>query len=175
MLISALRAVGPCPITFITAVNTLGSCLLLSGAQTPALNSEAGTGVGGLAGAALHPLALGNVRTIRSMLDKHDALRHISLIGVGGVCDNAGYERMRAVGADAVAVGTALGSEGLGVFSKISNNVEKVDEDVEAALDVEAPMSTNSARCDNAPVIDCDNLLQSQRIRNERQKTTGLD
>ena len=137
-LISALRAVEPCPISFITATNTLGSCLLLSDSLTPALNSEAGTGIGGLAGAAVHPLALGNVRTIRSMLDEHEQLKHISIIGVGGIFDRGGYERMQAVGAEAVGVGTALGSEGLGVFSKILNDVERVGEDIGAILNGES-------------------------------------
>lgn len=62
----------PCPVTFITATNTLGSSLLLkpttestSASTEPhkvfhhALNSANGTGIGGLAGAPLHPLALG--------------------------------------------------------------------------------------------------------------------
>ena len=71
----------PCPISFITATNTLGSSLLLtptfeasSEHAKPhpvfhhALNSATGTGIGGLAGAPLHPLALGNVYTIKGLL-----------------------------------------------------------------------------------------------------------
>lgn len=111
-----------CPISFITATNTLGSCLALDStdsATPPMLNSANGTGIGGLAGAALHPLALGNVRTIRRMLDSHENIRHLAIIGVGGVSDGAGFRRMRNVGADAVAVGTAFGFEGIGVFKKI--------------------------------------------------------
>jgi dihydroorotate dehydrogenase (fumarate) len=68
----------PCPISFITATNTLGSSLLLtptiesttSPPTSPVsskprevfhhtLNSATGTGIGGLAGTPLHPLALG--------------------------------------------------------------------------------------------------------------------
>lgn len=111
-----------CPISFITATNTLGSCLVLDSTDSstpPVLNSANGTGIGGLAGAALHPLALGNVRTIRHMLDSHENLRHLDIIGVGGVSDGAGFRRMRNVGADAVAVGTAFGCEGIGIFKKI--------------------------------------------------------
>lgn len=93
----------PCPIDFITATNTLGSCLLLSligklklassdisQCYKPALNSAKGTGIGGLAGAALHPIALGNVATLRRMLDSHQSLKGIDIIGVGGVSDAAG-------------------------------------------------------------------------------------
>lgn len=106
-LISALleSSKSRCPISFITATNTLGSSLVLSESLTPALNSSTSTGIGGLAGSALHPLALGNVATIRRMLDAHERLQHIEIIGVGGVSDAAGYERMKAVGAAAVGVG----------------------------------------------------------------------
>lgn len=132
-LISALLASskGRCPISFITATNTLGSSLVLSGSLTPALNSSTGTGIGGLAGSALHPLALGNVATIRRMLDAHELLQQIEIIGVGGVSDAYGYNRMRIVGAAAVGVGTALGVEGVTVFERIREGVEgKVDGEI---------------------------------------------
>lgn len=126
-LINALEASAspsaPCPVSFITATNTLGSCLILAdpeaaaGASTPALPDA---GIGGMAGAPLHPLALGNVRTIRRMLDERKgALGHIQIIGVGGVLDSAGFGRMRAVGADFVGVGTGLGIRGVGVFREV--------------------------------------------------------
>lgn len=113
-----------CPISFITATNTLGSSLVLSDSLYPALNSSTGTGIGGLAGSAIHPLALGNVATIRRMLDAHELLQHIEIIGVGGVNDAAGYQRMLTVGAVAVGVGTALGVEGVTIFERIWENLE---------------------------------------------------
>lgn len=82
----------------------------------PALSSASGAGVGGMAGA---PLALGNVRTIRTMLDQHEQLKDVAIIGVGGVSDNAAYKRMQQVGAAVVGVGTALGRLGVGVFESI--------------------------------------------------------
>lgn len=114
-----------CPITFITAVNTLGCCLYLDPTDnsTPVLNSANGTGIGGLAGAALHPLALGNVATLRHDLDMH-GLEKVAIIGVGGVADAQGFRRMENVGADAVGVGTALGSEGIKIFDKIFDGLE---------------------------------------------------
>lgn len=109
-----------CPISFITATNTLGSSLVLNPANNASvICSSNGLGIGGLAGAALHPLALGNVRIIRRMLDKHKELENILIIGVGGVSDGAGYRRMINAGASAVAIGTALGSYGIGIFRKI--------------------------------------------------------
>lgn len=107
-------------IDFITCTNTLGSSLVLTDDLEPALASEAGTGVGGLAGAALHPLALGNVATFRKLLDENTDTENIMIIGVGGVEDQAGFDRMRKVGAEAVACATALGRYGVGVFEKIA-------------------------------------------------------
>lgn len=120
-----------CSVDFVTATNTLGSCLVLadgmdsdgksSSWSSPAINSASGLGVGGMAGAPLHPLALGNVKTIRGMLDREEKLKGVDVIGVGGVSNRAGFERMRAVGAKVVGVGTALGREGLSVFGGIVN------------------------------------------------------
>jgi dihydroorotate dehydrogenase (fumarate) len=120
---------GGCPISFITATNTLGSCLVLNEEGESALGSANGMGIGGLAGDALHPLALGNVKTIREMLDASpcEELKRIAIIGIGGVSDANGFRRMRKVGAIAVGVGTALGREGLEVFRKISGGLSVED------------------------------------------------
>lgn len=120
---STMRS-GQRPIDYITATNTLGNCLLLDPKDNcvPLIRSYNGVGIGGLAGAALHPLALGNVRTLRRMLDAHEELANIGIIGVGGVADGAGFNRMLRVGAEAVAVGTAYGCEGIGIFEKIEDD-----------------------------------------------------
>lgn len=117
---------GACPISFITATNTLGSCLVLADPEVKASSDPAlpAQGIGGMAGAPLHPLALGNVKTIRRMLDEAGRpLGHIQIIGVGGVLDNNGYKRMQAVGADVVGVGTGLGLKGVSVFSDILEGI----------------------------------------------------
>jgi dihydroorotate dehydrogenase (fumarate) len=110
---------GKSVVDFVTATNTLGSSLVLNDECQPVLASEAGTGIGGLAGAALHPLALGNVATLRKVLDQREETKEVFIIGVGGVSDHGGFERMKKAGAGAVAVATALGREGMGVFEKI--------------------------------------------------------
>lgn len=92
----------------------------MSEALNPALNSEAGTGIGGLAGAALHPLALGNVATFRRLLDQSEETKNVLIIGVGGVEDKGGFDRMTAVGAGAVACGSAMGRLGVDVFERIT-------------------------------------------------------
>ncbi|KAI9652690.1 MAG: dihydroorotate dehydrogenase [Bathelium mastoideum] len=112
-----------CPISFITTTNTLGSSLLGSadgvGNFDASLTSANSDGIGGLGGTPIHPLSLGNVRTLRRLLDGHPELRSIDIIGVGGVNDAAGVARMRAAGAKAVGLATALGREGVQVFEKI--------------------------------------------------------
>lgn len=123
---SSTKWPGGCPLSFITATNTLGSCLVLdSSLSNPALGSVHGTGIGGLAGDALHPLALGNVKTIRDMLDQSKCaeLEELEIIGIGGVKDADGFRRMRNVGASVVGVGTALGREGVGIFEKIEKGM----------------------------------------------------
>ncbi|KAH8821869.1 hypothetical protein F5884DRAFT_104905 [Xylogone sp. PMI_703] len=115
-----------CPISFITATNTLGSCIVLDDNFKPALASASDIGTGGMAGDALHPLALGNVKTLRHLLDqsKWSHVRKLAIIGIGGVKDSAGYKRMTSVGADYVGVGTALGREGVVVFDSIMQGLK---------------------------------------------------
>jgi dihydroorotate dehydrogenase (fumarate) len=111
---------GRCPVSFLTATNTLGSCLVIGDNMLP------GAGIGGMAGAPLHPLALGNVATLRNLLNQRPEkeLNGIQIIGVGGVSDADGYRRMRTVGAVAVGVGTALGLKGVDVFGEIERGLE---------------------------------------------------
>ncbi|KAF4457225.1 hypothetical protein F53441_789 [Fusarium austroafricanum] len=122
-LVETLRSAAS-SISFITATNTLGSCLILKDEDNQPDPQLPGTGVGGMAGPPLHPLALGNVSTLRKMLDQVPELSHIRIIGVGGVRDGDGYRRMRAVGAYAVAVGTGLGKQGPGVFEGIEKDLK---------------------------------------------------
>ncbi|KAL1306913.1 hypothetical protein AAFC00_005556 [Neodothiora populina] len=120
LLSASVLEKGNSPIDFVTTTNTLGSCLLLDNTTNDAaLASASGAGVGGMAGAPLHPLALGNVKTIRALLDEHESLKMVDIIGVGGVGDKAGFDRMMSVGAKLVGVGTALGREGVKVFDHI--------------------------------------------------------
>ena len=114
-----------CPISFITAIDTLGNHLLVDDTSImgPTIDSPNGAGVGGLGDPALHPLALGNVAILRRLLSKHEDLKAIDLVGVGGVSDTDGYNRMRNVGASAVGVGTALGVDGVKIFSEIFKGI----------------------------------------------------
>lgn len=106
-------------ISFVTATNTLGSCVVLDEDLQEALPG----GMGGMAGVGIHPLSVGNVRTLRRMLDER-GLQDISVIGVGGVQDGEGYRRMRRAGAEAVGLATGLGAQGVGVFERIERHVK---------------------------------------------------
>jgi len=136
------------PFAFLTSTNTLGQTLFFAEQAVPLSGPDSGSGkaasaadtvlapddagsptefalptaLGGMAGEALHPLALGNVYTLRRLLDTHEetSLREISIIGVGGVTTRAAHVRMRRAGASVVACATILVREGVGVFEKIS-------------------------------------------------------
>ncbi|KAI0063111.1 FMN-linked oxidoreductase [Artomyces pyxidatus] len=121
------------PIAFFTSTNTLGQTLLF-GSQTRAGGVDASayalpTVLGGLAGDALHPLALGNVYSFRQLLDEHEdvAVRAISIVGVGGVTTREAHERMRRAGAKVVACATLLGREGVKAFEMLTLVNEKHD------------------------------------------------
>lgn len=106
-------------ISFITATNTLGSCVVFDGDLQDVLPG----GMGGMAGVGIHPLSVGNVRNLRKMLDER-GMQDISVIGVGGVQDGEGYKRMRKAGAAAVGLATGLGAQGVGVFERIERDIK---------------------------------------------------
>lgn len=132
-----LRLVNP--FAFLTSTNTLGQTLFFAEQAAPlpgqsvATDSDGGgaaapavfalpTTLGGLAGEALHPLALGNVYTLRRLLDTQlDAsLCDILIIGVGGVTTREAHARMRKAGAAVVGCATILVREGVSVFERLS-------------------------------------------------------
>ncbi|KAH6627107.1 hypothetical protein B0J18DRAFT_160125 [Chaetomium sp. MPI-SDFR-AT-0129] len=108
--IAALEASAPpngvCPLSFITATNTLGSCFLFQNpplsplplpdkptssisdsSTSPTIDSSLSQplvaqlpdlGLGGMAGSPLHPLSLGNVRILRRLLSERFQTSHPS-------------------------------------------------------------------------------------------------
>ncbi|KZT61429.1 FMN-linked oxidoreductase [Calocera cornea HHB12733] len=113
------------PISFLTCTNTLGGCIFGSDeAGKEGVQGEGWAlpgGYGGMAGSALHAVSLGNVHRFATLLANHpsDAMRKISIIGVGGVEDAAGVKRMHKAGATMVECATALGRHGVDVFEKM--------------------------------------------------------
>ncbi|KAI0035246.1 hypothetical protein K488DRAFT_76721 [Vararia minispora EC-137] len=118
------------PIAFITSTNTLGQTLLFdtqiqqSNLKTSQVPFALPTPLGGLAGDSIHSLSLGNVYTLRRMLNEHGELsmHEIAIIGVGGVTSRDAHRRMREVGASVVACATYLGHEGVRAFELLSLN-----------------------------------------------------
>lgn len=128
------------PFAFLTSTNTLGQTLFYAEQAVPPALAPSGSktaagdasdnatefalpvALGGMAGEALHPLALGNVYTLRRLLDAHEnaSLHEICIIGAGGVTTRAAHLRMRRAGASVVACATILVREGVGVFEKLS-------------------------------------------------------
>ncbi|KAL7894656.1 hypothetical protein HDV63DRAFT_155694 [Trichoderma sp. SZMC 28014] len=125
---TSTSTIPACKLSFLTATNTLGSCILLDPLGTSGGYHEAlpGEGIGGMAGPPLHPLALGNVATLRRRFDQDPRLAHLDIIGVGGVYNGEGYKRMRHVGARAVGIATALGRRGVQVFTSIEDEIQSV-------------------------------------------------
>ncbi|KID81600.1 dihydroorotate oxidase B, catalytic subunit [Metarhizium guizhouense ARSEF 977] len=110
-------------VSFVTATNTLGCSVFNKGEGEGEGEGEGASWMeGGLAGAGIHPLSLGNVRMLRRALDGR-GLAGVQVIGVGGVHDAPGYRRMRGAGAEAVGLATALGARGVGVFESIGRDV----------------------------------------------------
>jgi len=125
---SSAASAGPTanPFAFLTCTNTLGSSLLFP-EQVEVAAPGAGDFAlpiphGGLAGEAIHALALGNIYAFSQRLASHldPSLKSISLIGAGGVTSPEAVERMHAAGAKVVGCATVLGKEGVGVFRKLS-------------------------------------------------------
>ncbi|KAF8167861.1 hypothetical protein B0H34DRAFT_760338 [Crassisporium funariophilum] len=117
-----------CPIAFLTCTNTLGNTLLFSEQTIQATDTvefAVPTALGGLAGDCLHPLALGNVFTFKSLLGLESSinagLESIKIIGVGGVTSKDAAERMRKAGADVIGCATLLGKEGVRAFEILSS------------------------------------------------------
>ena len=93
----------------LTAVNTFPNAFSFNAGRsaiTPA------SGLGGLAGVAMKPIALGQVRQWRSLLPPS-----IDVIGVGGIVSGQDILEYRLCGAAAVQIGTKyLQSDNKGVF-----------------------------------------------------------
>ncbi|KAF9260467.1 FMN-linked oxidoreductase [Marasmius fiardii PR-910] len=107
------------PFSFLTCTNTLGNSLLFLEGQGK-LKFGVPPAIGGLAGEALHPLALGNVFTFRELLKEDQDLKNMVIIGVGGVTSSQAARRMHEAGASVVGCATLLGKEGIKAFEIIS-------------------------------------------------------
>jgi dihydroorotate dehydrogenase (NAD+) catalytic subunit len=99
----------------ITAVNSMGPGMLINiEARAPMLAFK----MGGVTGAALHPVALRCVYDIRQSVE-------LPIIGTGGVRDGRTAIAMLMAGATAVGVGSAVHDDGMHVFDRISREMRE--------------------------------------------------
>lgn len=98
----------------IVAINTLKGMRILPQARMPVLANK----VGGLSGPAIRPVG------VRCVYEIFEAVK-VPVVGVGGVSNASDALEYIMAGASAVQVGTAVWSDGLGVFSKISGGLMK--------------------------------------------------
>ncbi|KAJ6573973.1 hypothetical protein DFH09DRAFT_1151581 [Mycena vulgaris] len=115
------------PISYIACTNTLGNALLFADQVGAASAAEGAfavpTALGGLAGDALHALALGNVHSFARLLAAEaptSGLRGIVIVGIGGVTSAEAATRMRTAGAAVVGSATLFGKEGVNAFKILS-------------------------------------------------------
>ncbi len=103
----------------IVAINTVKAMAIAPELRTPILANR----FGGLSGPAIRPIG------VRAVYDIYEKV-NIPVIGVGGVdSGHAALEYLMA-GAAAVQIGTALVSQGLGVFERVTKEMGSLLEDI---------------------------------------------
>ncbi|MEE3490793.1 MAG: dihydroorotate dehydrogenase, partial [Methanobrevibacter sp.] len=99
----------------LSLINTLGPGMKINiDIAKPVLSNK----FGGMSGKAIKPIAIRNVYSVYEAVD-------IPLIGVGGVYTFADVVEFIFAGARAVQIGTAIMDEGVEVFAKINQDLEK--------------------------------------------------
>jgi dihydroorotate dehydrogenase (NAD+) catalytic subunit len=96
----------------IVAINTMKGMSIQPQARMPILANK----IGGLSGPAIRPIG------VRCVYEIFEAVK-IPVIGVGGITSGMDALEYIMAGASAVQIGTAVWSEGLGVFSKTSKEM----------------------------------------------------
>ncbi|MBI1960761.1 MAG: tRNA-dihydrouridine synthase [Candidatus Liptonbacteria bacterium] len=96
----------------VTAVNTFPNAFAFDESGKPRITPAGG--LAGLAGPAMKPIGLGQVRQLRALLPER-----IQIIGVGGISDWADAQEYCRAGADAVQIGTAFLNEGPRIFGRL--------------------------------------------------------
>jgi len=97
----------------VAAINTLRGMAIDVETAQPILANK----IGGLSGSAVKPVA------VRCVYEIYEAVK-VPVIGCGGVSDWRDAVEFMLAGASAVQVGTAIASEGLGVFESITKGVD---------------------------------------------------
>ncbi|MBI2420729.1 MAG: dihydroorotate dehydrogenase [Candidatus Levybacteria bacterium] len=102
-------------VTAVTSTNTFPNAFSFNEEDSPAI--DPGGGLSGLAGKALKPIGIGQVRQLRSVLPSA-----IAIIGVGGISNSQDvFDYLRA-GADATQITTAYINFGSQIFRRARGN-----------------------------------------------------
>lgn len=114
-IVEIARAVVDAGADGLTVMNSVGPGMAINiETRTPVLANK----VGGLTGPALKPLA------VKYIYDIHRALPRTPIIGTGGVLTGADAIEMMMVGATLVGVGTGIYYRGVGIFKKITDEMQ---------------------------------------------------
>jgi dihydroorotate dehydrogenase (NAD+) catalytic subunit len=97
----------------VTAINTVRAMAIDIETAQPILANK----VGGLSGSAIKPVAVRCVYEIYNAVD-------VPIIGCGGVTNWRDAVELLLAGASTIQIGTAIASEGLGVFKSITKGIE---------------------------------------------------
>lgn len=108
------------PLNHINSVNSVGNGLWID-VDSEAVVIKPKQGFGGLGGTMILPTALANVRAFRQRLKPE-----IKIIGTGGITSGSDVFMHLLCGADMVSVGTELLHEGVGIFARLSDELEKI-------------------------------------------------
>jgi dihydroorotate dehydrogenase (NAD+) catalytic subunit len=98
----------------IVAINTVRGMAIDIETAYPVLANK----IGGLSGSALKPIA------VRCVYEIYDAVK-VPVVGCGGIATWQDAVEFMLAGASAVQIGTAVASQGLGVFRSVSNGIDR--------------------------------------------------
>jgi dihydroorotate dehydrogenase (fumarate) len=109
--------IGRCGVDFLNLINSVGNALVVN-PETETVVIKPKGGFGGLGGSLIKPVALANVRAFWKYFNGK-----IPIIGTGGVMSGGDAFEHVLCGASAVQIGTALVEEGLGVFTRLEQEL----------------------------------------------------
>ena len=109
--------IGRCGVDFLNLINSVGNALVVN-PETETVVIKPKGGFGGLGGSLIKPVALANVRAFWKYFNGK-----IPIIGTGGVTSGGDAFEHILCGASAVQIGTALVEEGVGVFTRLEQEL----------------------------------------------------
>jgi len=96
----------------VTAINTVRAMTIDVETASPILANK----IGGLSGSAIKPIA------VRCVYEIYEAVK-VPIVGCGGITNWRDSVEFMLAGASAVQIGTAIASEGLGVFKSVTRGI----------------------------------------------------